>query len=29
VHAQTSQPRTGLRHPYLHNARQLRSDLPE
>jgi chorismate mutase len=29
VHAQTSQPRTALRHPYLHNARQLRSDLPE
>jgi chorismate mutase len=29
AHAQTSQPRAALRHPYLHNARQLRSDLPE
>jgi chorismate mutase len=29
AHAQTYQPRAALRHPYLHNARQLRSDLPE
>lgn len=29
AHAQSHQPRTALRHPYLHGARQLRSDLPE
>jgi chorismate mutase len=29
VHAQSDQPRDALRHPYLHEARQLRSDLPE
>jgi chorismate mutase len=29
VHAQSDQPRDALRHPYLHGARQLRSDLPE
>jgi chorismate mutase len=29
VHAQSAQPREALRHPYLHDARQLRSDLPE
>ena len=29
VHAQSDQPREALRHPYLHGARQLRSDLPE
>jgi chorismate mutase len=29
VHAQSDQPRAALRHPYLHDARQLRSDLRE
>ena len=29
VHAQSDQVRTSLRHAYLHDARQLRSDLPE
>jgi len=29
VHAESDQPREALRHPYLHGARQLRSDLPE
>jgi chorismate mutase len=29
AHAQSHQPRAALRHPYLHDARQLRSDLPE
>jgi chorismate mutase len=29
AHAHSEQPRTALRHPYLHAARQLRSDLPE
>jgi chorismate mutase len=29
AHVQSAQPRAALRHPYLHDARQLRSDLPE
>lgn len=29
VHAYTSRPVRELRHPYLHDARQLRTDLPE
>jgi chorismate mutase len=29
VHVQTSRPTAELRHPYLHGARQLRTDLPE
>jgi chorismate mutase len=29
VHVQTTRTRSELRHPYLHGARQLRTDLPE
>lgn len=29
AHVHSDQPRSALRHPYLHGARQLRSDLPE
>ena len=29
VHVQTTRTRAELRHPYLHGARQLRTDLPE
>lgn len=29
AHVHTDRARTALRHPYLHGARQLRSDLPE
>ncbi|MBW3604853.1 MAG: chorismate mutase [Actinobacteria bacterium] len=29
AHVHTARARTQLRHPYLHDARQLRSDLPE
>ncbi len=29
VHAYTDRPSDALRHPYLHGARQLRTDLPE
>jgi chorismate mutase len=29
VHAYTARPPRDLRHPYLHHARQLRTDLPE
>jgi chorismate mutase len=29
VHVQTTRVRSELRHPYLHGARQLRTDLPE
>ncbi len=29
AHVHTDRPRSELRHPYLHDARQLRTDLPE